>query len=648
MTTGQRLEDFEPELEKAFLIREFESFLLELFARGELTGTVHTCIGQEFAGIAVTRRLTDQDFVMSNHRGHGHFLSMYEDETALLAEIMGKESGVSGGIGGSQHLLADRFMSNGIQAGMTAVGVGKALAQAETGGDGICVVFIGDGTTGSGLLYESLNLASMLPAPVLFVLENNGYAQSTATSSTVAGTIAGRAEAFGVRYRQADTWNWQQLIDVAAAAVDEVRATRSPGLLEIQTYRLMAHSKGDDTRSEAEVAKWRLKDPLELLRRLSPDAHAAFESAAKERMERSYAVARAAEPCITMERFAVVTERAETWTEPSLPQERVNEQVYLGLRDAFELNPTVAMVGEDIEAPYGGAFKVSRDLSALFPGRVRNMPISEAAMTGLATGRALAGRTTIVEIMFGDFLTLTLDQLLQHAAKFPTMYGRHLPVPLVIRTPMGGRRGYGPTHSQSIEKHFLGIPNLAVLAPNARMDVRMFYRETVTQCQMPTLIIENKSQYTRTGNAPLPAGYRALVSNSIAPCVRLFPVSTKPQATLVCYGGLLDEAEKAMEQLFLRHEIFVEVIAPTSLFPVDMDPIVESVKRTRRLVLIEEGSHFAGWGSEVAALALSAGLDFTLARAGHLGVIPASSDAENSLLIDAQGIVRLVVEVLDA
>jgi len=308
----------------------------------------------------------------------------------------------------------------------------------------------------------------------------------------------------------------------------------------------------------------------------------------------------------------------------------------------------VAMVGEDVEAPYGGAFKVSRDLSARFPGRVRNMPISEAAMTGLATGRALSGRTTIVEIMFGDFLTLTLDQLLQHASKFPTMFGRPLPVPLIIRTPMGGRRGYGPTHSQSIEKHFLGIPNLTVLAPNSRMDVRAFYRETVTACTMPTLIIENKSSYTRPGNTPLPAGYRVLVSSSPAPCVRLSPVGAEPQATIVCYGGILEEAEEAVEQLFLRHEILVEVIAPTSLFPVDLAPIADSVKRTRRLVLIEEGSHFAGWGSEVAALALAEGLHFTLARAGHLGVIPASSDAENSLLIDAQGIVRLVVEVLDA
>ena len=192
---------------RAMLIRGVEQRLLSLFAEGKLFGTVHTCIGQEWTGIAVAEALIEGDVIFTNHRGHGHFLARTGDVDGLIAEVMGKQSGVCGGRGGSQHLCAGGVFSNGIQGGIVPVSAGIALAQQlqETGR--IAVVFIGDGTLGEGAIYEALNIASKWQLPLLVVLENNRYAQSTPQSQTLAGEIEARAAAFGIVAERADTWD---------------------------------------------------------------------------------------------------------------------------------------------------------------------------------------------------------------------------------------------------------------------------------------------------------------------------------------------------------------------------------------------------------------------------------------------------------
>ncbi|MDA1174899.1 MAG: polysaccharide biosynthesis protein, partial [Chloroflexi bacterium] len=181
-----------------FLIRALENQLLGLFAEGKLNGTVHTCLGQEWTGIAVASALNDGDYVVSNHRGHGHYISFTQDIDGLMAELMGRESGVAHGFGGSQHLAKDGFFSNGILGGMVPISVGLAASHAYAGRSGIAVAFMGDGALGEGIVYESLNLASLRNAPLLLVVENNGYAQSTPQSQFLSGSIAGRATAFDV------------------------------------------------------------------------------------------------------------------------------------------------------------------------------------------------------------------------------------------------------------------------------------------------------------------------------------------------------------------------------------------------------------------------------------------------------------------
>ena len=161
----------------AFRIRGAETKLLELFAAGELNGTVHTCVGQELFPIVLARYLCADDYVVSNHRGHGHYLSVTGDFEGLIAEVMGRTSGASGGYGGSQHLRTARFYSNGIQGGMTPIAVGLAQALKEESTRNLCVCFIGDGTLGEGVVYEAFNLAAKWQVPVLFAIEGHGYAQ---------------------------------------------------------------------------------------------------------------------------------------------------------------------------------------------------------------------------------------------------------------------------------------------------------------------------------------------------------------------------------------------------------------------------------------------------------------------------------------
>lgn len=585
----------------ALLIRGVEQRLLSLFSEGKLFGTVHTCIGQELIGVAVAEALQDGDVLFSNHRCHGHFLSLTDDVEGLIAEIMGRQSGVCGGRGGSQHLCAANFFSNGIQGGIAPVTAGIALAHRLRSNGKIAVVFLGDGTLGEGVLYESLNIASKWQLPVLFVLENNGYAQSTRQEQTLAGDICARAEAFGIGTDQADTWNLRRLRAAAHAAIERVRLGDGPFFLRIDTYRLAAHSKGDDDRDPLVLQEYWERDPLTQFERAEPELARQFQEAIQTRLDRAVALAEAddlAGP--TPEQPDYLNERPR-WSKTRLPvRDRVVNRIHAALAANMARDDRIVLLGEDIEAPYGGAFKVTKNLSQQFPGRVLSTPISEAAIVGLGNGLALQGLRPVCEIMFGDFLTLAADQIINHAAKFAYMYNGKVSVPLIVRTPMGGKRGYGPTHSQSLEKHFLGLPGTLVLALHHRFDPASIYDTLFETLDRPALVVENKLLYTTHVSDEVPAGFVLEHSQERYPCTRLRPLAA-PDVTVVCYGGLLQDVEKAVDRLFEEHDIVCEVICPVQLYPLNVGAIVESVAATGRLVVVEEGHGFAAFGSEVIA-----------------------------------------------
>ena len=280
-----------------FGIRLFEQSLLDLFTTGVLAGTTHTCIGQEPIAVAVMSAIDrDRDIVFSNHRGHGHFLAYCGEIERLYLEVMGKPGGVCGGRGGSQHLQFRNFYSNGVQGGIAPVTAGMALAEVRRRSGAIAVVFMGDGTMGEGAVYETFNIAALWQLPILFVIENNGYSQSTPSSLQLAGQLRARPEAFGIRTADCEAISVEAVIAPARAAVAAVRSGRGPHCLVCETYRLAPHSKGDDTRPAAELeAAWR-RDPLKAARAaVADDAVAAIERQVEARVSaaRSRALAQA-------------------------------------------------------------------------------------------------------------------------------------------------------------------------------------------------------------------------------------------------------------------------------------------------------------------------------------------------------------------
>jgi TPP-dependent pyruvate/acetoin dehydrogenase alpha subunit len=268
------------------LIRRFEETLLELFSAGKLHGTTHTCIGQEADAMGVISCLEpERDVVVSNHRCHGHYLAFTDDVDGLLREVMGRVGGVCGGKGGSQHLFAGNFYSNGVLGSTVPVAAGMALAEREKGTGAVATVFVGDGTLGQGVVYESLNIASLWELPLLVVVEHNGYAQSTPSRLQLAGDVETRAAAFGVATSRHDTTDVLEVREAAREAVDHVRSTGRPFFLVLDTYRFSPHSKGDDFRDPEEIAERRDRDPLVVAAGLvNDDARAEVAAAVEERL----------------------------------------------------------------------------------------------------------------------------------------------------------------------------------------------------------------------------------------------------------------------------------------------------------------------------------------------------------------------------
>ena len=208
---------------KSYLIRKIELKFLDLFKEGRVSGTVHTCVGQEYTGVIAGKFFKDGDLAVSNHRGHGHYISVTNDINGLVSELLGKESGASKGIGGSQHLINNGFISNGIQGGMMPIASGYALANKLRGNSNISFAFLGDGTLGEGVLYETLNMCSNWNVPILFVLENNGIAQSTDMKQSFSGNIEDRINGFGINYFEGSIYDLEDLEKQMSLAENNVR-----------------------------------------------------------------------------------------------------------------------------------------------------------------------------------------------------------------------------------------------------------------------------------------------------------------------------------------------------------------------------------------------------------------------------------------
>jgi len=314
------------------------------------------------------------------------------------------------------------------------------------------------------------------------------------------------------------------------------------------------------------------------------------------------------------------------------------------LRRSLAASTAVMVLGEDVLDPYGGAFKVTHGLSSAYPQRVLTTPVSEAGIVGLGVGMALRGLRPVVEIMFGDFLMLAGDALVNHAAKFRWVSNDRARVPLVVRTPMGGRRGYGPTHSQSLEKHLMGAAGLRTVAASALLDPGPMLEGAILSDDDPTLFVEHKLLYAQEIGASLDGGeYQVETAYDRYPSLTVrLAGAPEPRLTVASYGYMAGLALEAIRRLAYEHEVFAELVAFTQLIPLRLEPLAQSVRQTRALLTLEEGSGVLGWGSEVVSgLVEELGPAFQARRVSARPLpIPASLPLEQAILPQVEDLVR--------
>ena len=635
--------------EMVIKIRAFEELVLDLFSKNKLSGTTHTYIGEEATAVALMQFIKKEDTVFSNHRCHGHFLAYGGPAKALLAEIMSRQSGICEGRGGSQHIHFRNFYTNGIQGGIVPNATGVGLANKISGKTANTVVFLGDGTMGQGVVYESMNLAAICSIPVIYVVEDNQYAMSSRRTDMFAGDIAKRIEGFQIRTFEIESTDVEDLSTFFADVFAYVDKERCPACAVVHNYRLGAHSKGDDTRDADEVNQHRKNDPMLLVQ----------EKLGKETADSIYQKYRA-----VYEEYVSELEKEETITivagENSETQDyakgkyfmhekiRCVERLQQTFSELLNENENIVFLGEDICDPYGGAFKATRGLSTDHPDRVLNMPISEAALAGMGVGMAMSGKIPVVEIMFGDFLTLAFDQLLNHATKYGWVYGREVHVPVIVRTPMGGKRGYGATHSQSLEKFLIGIPLLRVLALSPFHDPRELYRELVQVIDSPTVVIENKTMYAERLAEIENNRYGDFSVREV--CHHIFPTfcfslddQSAPDYCIITYGGMAMDCIQAAEELMLKEEIQADVLVLSSLAPIPIEDLKEILQEPANVVLVEEGTITGGIGAELAAICAEKKLCKDILRIAAMDLpIPNGSVLEKQVLPDAESIARRI------
>ncbi|MFQ5505594.1 MAG: pyruvate dehydrogenase complex E1 component subunit beta [Planctomycetota bacterium] len=637
-------------------IRRFEEALASLLSKGKVGGTTHLCIGQEAVPVGVSACLQKNDLVVSTHRGHGHLLAKGARADRLLAEIAGRRDGYCKGKGGSQHVALPEIGhmgSNGITGGGLPIALGLALAQ-ERLGTGRCVVsYLGDGAADTGNFHETLNMAALWQLPVVFVLENNLYSMSTPVErSSACASFVDWAERYrGMRACRVDGNDVLGVRAAFAPLAERARGGQGPSLLECMTYRQSGHSKSDARvyRSREEEAEWKEKDPLLVL----------GESEALDAADIAVVEARVDEEITAAVDFAMASppgdrELALSDLElPSVPatacppgeaeagrELTMTEALREVLAQEMERDERVLLIGEDIGV-YGGAFGVSRGLLDRFgEARVLETPISESSFVGMGVGAALGGLRPVVELMFGDFVTYAMDSLVNHAAKLRYMYAGQLRVPFTLRMPVGRRKGYGGTHSQSLEAWFVHVPGLQVVFPATVEDAVGLLRSSI-RSDVPVLFLEHKLLYPASGVMPPP--------EHLVPLGKARIDRSGRDLTLITYGHALGFCREAAEHLAARgYEI--EIVDLRSLSPYDRETCVASVRKTGRLVFVQEATTVGGVSDRVIADILPevfASLRAPMLKVGAAHApMPSSPMLEEELMPSARDVVRATLPLL--
>ena len=608
-------------------IRTFEERTKELFDEGIIKGTAHSYIGEEAIAAAVCANLHDDDYIASYHRGHGHCIAKGAKLDRMMAELMGRDTGYCRGLGGSMH-IADLELgilgANGIVGGSLPLAAGAALAAKIRDTGQVTVAFFGDGAANQGVFHETLNLAAVWKLPIVFICENNQYALSTSFRRTTAvAQISVRAAAYDIPGVTIDGNDAAEVYLVVREALERARANEGPTLVEAMTYRWGQHSMRAnirDPRSKEEYDSWIDRDPIKHLEKALLSGNGVPRKRVKEIGAAVASEVEAAirfgqespEPSIeTMQ--AAVTAPHMNFAEPGPGGNRqlsYVEALNEALHQEMARDPDVIVMGEDI-AETGGIFGVTKGLVEGFgPDRVRDTPISEATFVGCGVGAAIAGLRPVVEIQIFDFVTLTMDMLVNQAAKFRYMLGGKPTVPLVVRGPQGGGIRLAAQHSQSLEAWFTHVPGLVVVAPSTPYDAKGLLVAAIRD-DNPVIFLEQKLLYLEPGG-PVPEALYAI------PIGKADVKREGTDVTVVATSAMVPRALAAASQL-ARDGISLEVVDPRTLRPLDEDAILASVRKTNRLVIVHEGWKRGGFGAEVAAMVIENAFDYLDAPIVRLG-----------------------------
>lgn len=604
---GHLLERF---LTTMIRIRRFDERVTELFKAGHVKGTAHSYVGEEAMATGTCANLRRDDYIVGTHRGHGHCIAKGASIKEMMAELFGKETGYCKGLGGSMH-IADMDLNilgcNGVVGAGLPIANGAGLSSRLRKSDQATICFFGDGASSQGTFHESLNLAAVWKLPVVFVCENNQYALSTSYKRTVAvDAVADRAVAYGIPGVTVDGNDVIAVYEAVHEALVRARRGEGPSLIEGKTYRWMGHSMRAELapyRSKEEEAEWIQRDPIVRLERemldqqlITPDRLAHIRQEIEEELEDAVKFAeRSPEPTVeVMERALYAPRLAVSAPPPKRGHELTfTEALNEALKQEMRRDPRVFVMGEDVGL-IGGIFRVTHGLYDEFGAdRARDTPISEATFVGCGLGTAVTGMRPVVEIQIWDFVACAMDQIVNQIAKFRYMLGGKPTVPLVIRGPQGGGIRMAAQHSQSLESWFIHIPGLTVIAPSTPYDAKGLLIAAIRD-DNPVIFLEHKLLYQPVMKEPVPEEPYAL------PIGKADIKRAGTDVTIVATQMMVHRALRAAEKLD-SEGISTEIIDPRTLYPLDEETIVDSVKKTNRLVIVHEAVKRGGVGAELSA-----------------------------------------------
>ncbi|MGB6679698.1 MAG: dehydrogenase E1 component subunit alpha/beta, partial [Candidatus Bathyarchaeia archaeon] len=644
--------ELETLLEKMMEIRCFEEKIAKLYSQGDsIVGPVHLYTGQEAVAVGVCSNLRKDDYMISNHRGHGHCIAKGATFEEMMSELHGKETGYNKGRGSSMHILCSDLgivgTSSIVASGIPiAAGIGLSIKMRKT--NQVVVSFFGDGASNNGSFHEGLNMAALWKLPTIFVCENNNYAVSTLTSeSTSVKDINVRGVAYGI---PSVTVNGMNVVEVAKAtkeAVERARKGAGPTLIECKTYRFRGHGEGEtlEYRTKKEIQKWKQMCPIDSLsgklikeKVLSEEKVRSMEQKIRKKIDEAAKFAKESPfPKHSIKEADVQQDSAIYPASSPTKEITFIQAIREALREEMQRDETVFLLGEDIRHALWGVTKGLVD--EFGRDRVIDTPISENGIIGVALGSALTGLRPVAEIMFADFLTLCMDQIVNQAAKVRFLSADQMNAPMVIRSPIGLGRSAGPQHSQSFISWFMHVPGIKIAAPSNARDAKGLLKTAIRQND-PTLFFEALSLYGAKGLVPK--------EEYTIPFGKADIRKTGKDVTLVAISTMVPKAITACKNL-ANKGIDVELIDPRTLAPLDKDTIIDSIKKTTRLVIAEPECKTAGVGAEIAAIVAEEAIDYLDAPIKRVAIpdscIPCSPSLEKIVIPNEEDIMNTIIKM---